>query len=376
MLHCIIYSRTPIYQNPIYSGKFIFPVNRGSGKSGPGISGSDLAEAYVTKKGYLKQGEYHSGEAVLHAENVSTSENQLTILTFAYYLLGHCRLKLGKTADAGEAATAARNCLQELSFLNDKVTVVVTAVKTGTDTQPCSYSYISISGSIATKINILSAACTSPLTFLPPALESCTGLEAVYIHHMLANTHKNTSTSSAPGAALKSARAAQRIAEGSSDVALQADASRFLARIYLESTGHGCVEEGLGLLREAIALYTTQFTGLHHVTIETYDLLINALIKQEQYGEAIEELRATKEAKVLKFGEYSKQLAAHHKLLGSVFLLVEKTKEALVEFKKCLKILAVVQSAPTEMTIAIKKTVQSLEANKETRPMFKLYSKV
>ena len=39
-----------------------------------------MAEAYAVKKGYLKQGEYHSGEAVLHAENVATSENQLTIL--------------------------------------------------------------------------------------------------------------------------------------------------------------------------------------------------------------------------------------------------------------------------------------------------------
>ena len=66
-------------------------------------------------------------------------------------------------------------------------------------------------------------------------------------------------------------------------------------------------------------------------------------------------------------------MATHHKQLGSVYLLTERTKEALTEFKKCLKILSVVQITPSEMTVAIKKTVQSLEANKETRPMFKLY---
>ena len=38
----------------------------------------------------------------------------------SYYVLGYCRLKLGKTGDALEAATAARNCIEELGFLNNK----------------------------------------------------------------------------------------------------------------------------------------------------------------------------------------------------------------------------------------------------------------
>jgi len=55
---------------------------------------------------------------------------------------------------------------------------------------------------------------------------------------------------------------------------------RFLGECYLESGGHGCEEEGLLLLRQAVALYTSQFNGLDLTTLSTYDILVTALIKQ------------------------------------------------------------------------------------------------
>ena len=55
---------------------------------------------------------------------------------------------------------------------------------------------------------------------------------------------------------------------------------RYLAECYMESPGHGCVDEGLLLLRKTIALYTTHFSGLDTSTLSTNDLLINALLKQ------------------------------------------------------------------------------------------------
>ena len=49
---------------------------------------------------------------------------------------------------------------------------------------------------------------------------------------------------------------------------------------YLDAPGHGCVEEGVQTLRQAVALYTSHFSGLHPSTLSTIDLVIAALIKQ------------------------------------------------------------------------------------------------
>ena len=58
---------------------------------------------------------------------------------------------------------------------------------------------------------------------------------------------------------------------------------------------------------------------------------------------------------------------------GSLYLIEDKTKEALRHFKASLTILHVVQTKPNSVTTSIKDTIQSLEANKSVKPMFKLY---
>ncbi|KAL5264052.1 hypothetical protein ACHWQZ_G005224 [Mnemiopsis leidyi] len=282
-----------------------------------------------------------------------TSKDQINTLIESYYLMSYCRFKLGKTGEALEAATAARNCIEELGYLGHKP----------------SYPDLEY------KIAVLAAWCSpSRLQLLQESLE-CRGPpdKTAYIHLMIAQNYRDNDNIKD---AVKSAKQALDSANQFGDIAMQADATRYLAECYLDSPGHGCVEEGLLLFRKSIALYTTHFSGLDLSTLSTHDLLISALIKLEMYDEAVEELKAVKEAKILKFGEFSKQMADFYKQLGSLFLIQSKTKEALSVFKSSLAILNVIQTKPNSVTTSIRNTIESLEANKTEKPAFKFYSKV
>ncbi|XP_063677123.1 uncharacterized protein LOC134813351 [Bolinopsis microptera] len=312
-----------------------------------------LGLVYIVKKSYWKQGEHHASEAIVHAENMLTSKEQINTLIESYYVMGYCRLKLGKTGEALEAATAARNCIEELGFLNNKPS----------------------NPNLEYKVAVLAAWCSpSRLQLFLESLE-CVGPpdKNAYIHLMIAQYYRDNKNISD---ALKSAKQGLEAANQFEDIAMQADASRYLAECYMESPGHGCVDEGLLLLRKTIALYTTHFSGLDTSTLSTNDLLINALLKQEMYDEALEELKAIKEAKILKFGEYSKQMADFYKQLGSLYLIQNRTKDALRVFKSCLSILNVIQTKPNSVTTSIRNTIKSLEASRTEKPAFKLHSKV